>query len=212
MTNEDPIPAFPDESLKLCVIDELRSLGLLPPFDLKAYRAANPADPADFEDDLEDLGIAPEDASQEDLGELRDHEPDWGVQYELVATPISKAMAKAVRQIITNAIYEHPTVHDIWPQWDGESGEFDIESLEGIEVLENLEKLSLTVRAEIKTLEPLTRLPALRIFELTQNPLPPLEPLLRCPALNQVRLRFAAEKQGDVLGALRARGVEVALE
>ena len=34
--------------------------------------------------------------------------------------------------------------HVVWPQWDGETDEFDIRSLQGIEVLRSLRRLEIT--------------------------------------------------------------------
>jgi hypothetical protein len=38
----------------------------------------------------------------------------------------------------------HVTAHLVWSQWDGESDEFDITSLEGIEALRNLKRLEVS--------------------------------------------------------------------
>ena len=208
MSDAENVVDLADENLMLCVIDSLRELGLVPRFDLKAWRAAHPADPEDFESELEDLGLSVEDATAEDLDELRDQQEDLEVRSELVGTPVSREMALAVREIL-NTVMPDPAKFDVWPQWDGEDDTFCVRSLAGIEGFEGLEKLLLGEDVAIDDLGPVARLQRLLEFELKRDPLPSLRPLLECAALRRVKLAASAAQQEDVLAELRARGVTV---
>jgi len=208
MSTIENVVDLADENLMLCVVDALRELGLVPRFDRKAWRAAHPADPEDFESELQDLGIAVEDATAEDLDDLRDEQEDLEVRAALVGTPVSREMALAVREIL-NTVMPDPAKFDVWPQWDGEDDTFTVRSLAGIEAFEGLEKLLLGTDVAIDDLGPVARLSRLQEFELDRDPLPSLRPLLECGALRRVRLSSAASAQEDVLAALRGRGVAV---
>ncbi|MET7397521.1 leucine-rich repeat domain-containing protein [Dactylosporangium sp. NPDC005572] len=85
-------------------------------------------------------------------------------EFEFDEDNLARLMAVAVPQAELDTVETlswlgggHATAHMVWAQWDGESDEFSIRSLAGVEALRNLRKLALT---------PLALLPERQIAQL----------------------------------------------
>jgi hypothetical protein len=115
-------------------------------------------------------------------------------------------MALAVEALYSDC--QNTVIHDVFRFWSGEDDKFDVCSLEGIGVFENLRTLDLSTRGALTDLTPLQALPRLESLSLNQQVLPPLAPLLGCCALKSVWLRGNTE-DGATLEALSRRGVKV---
>lgn len=97
----------------------------------------------------------------------------------------------------------------IWPRWDGETDEFSVRSLSGIERCPNLRKLSENALTEKLDLRPLQGLKQLQELELAGRH-DHGEVLLELPALGAFRC-FEGDVDPELLDALRAKGVAVKL-
>lgn len=96
-------------------------------------------------------------------------------------------------------------------QWDGEDDYFDLTSLEGIEVLENLETLyaHVMVKGSI-SLQPLKQLKKLRHLSLAYKSFTDYEALLEIEALESVDIHCIGNKNiALVVAALEEKGVTI---
>jgi hypothetical protein len=125
---------IPDTNLSLAIVEALRELGLGPPVGPRG-------DP--FDDDDGD-----------------------GINARIEAVLKEPFQADALAKI-KQLWWDHSQqniLYEVWPGWDGETEEFDIESLAGLEHCSGLEVINLC-RFVGTDLSPLAKLPALR--ELT---------------------------------------------
>lgn len=99
---------------------------------------------------------------------------------------------------------------EIWTNWDGESGEFDVKSLSGIEACTGLESLLFIAGGRFKNIAPLARLPSLAEFKDYSDSIDDLRPLLTIPKLATLDVRYAPTTENRAaLSALKLRGVSV---
>lgn len=94
--------------------------------------------------------------------------------------------------------------------WDGESDDFDVHDLAGIECLPQLQSLSMDGRCLVRDLRQIAGLTGLRELTLGSEPHDNEAVLLSLPALRSVGL-FSGGLSEATCEALRARGVEVHL-
>jgi hypothetical protein len=186
---------IPDVNLRLAMLEALRDLGLV-----------QRPDRVDDDDDHD-----PEDYDD------YDDDPDY--QYnsdrcdELLAKPFRAQ--QLVEIVVLDWDVSNPSViYDIWPQWDGESEEFDIHDLTGIECCPALKEINIDAFAG-KDLSPLRKLPQLkRIFLGSQATIRELRPLLDIATLERVSIATAKPisrtgANAKVIDALLERGVEL---
>jgi hypothetical protein len=127
---------------------------------------------------------------------------DYLVRYPLTANHLA-----AVTRIDFdggNEIYTYP-----YPFWDGETGEFDVTSLEGIERLINLERIDIFSLASDPDLSHLAPLKKLEHLGLDHGLYPNGEALLQLPNLRSLTCSATAFADPALIPALRARGVAV---
>ncbi|MGH1338246.1 MAG: DUF6892 domain-containing protein [Aureispira sp.] len=98
--------------------------------------------------------------------------------------------------------------------WDGADDVFDITSLEGIEVLANLETIHLDVMVSGPiSLKPLVALQKLRHLNLTYAHFTNYEALQEIPSLEKVTLSYVFDNDvSSIVEALDAKGMEVKVD
>lgn len=130
------------------------------------------------------------------------------VRSELLATELPpKALAK-LDYLPWNG---SPVFQVVWPGWTGDTRDFAIQSLEGIEACSNLRDLLIDGGVGFTDLAPLASLKKLVSVVLTGKDLANLEPLLELPQLKKVLVqRKKTAKNDKVLAALSAKGVKIA--
>ena len=161
-----------------------------------------------------DLG-QPEDLAKFVLGREVDLEAEgWGLSqplYDYLARyPLTQAHLDSVTTVGFdggNLIYPYA-----WYHWDGESGEFDVKSLAGIELCTNLTafvECTMVESCDLARLLPLKQLESIELF--AECPHRNAEALLELPLLSSLKLRDTTlGKPGEaVLKALSTRGVEI---
>jgi hypothetical protein len=127
----------------------------------------------------------------------------------LLRYPLSAVDLARVEDIVFdggNEIYPYA-----YPFWDGETGEFDVHSLEGIALLPNLRRIhviSMLLDADLSRLAGLSKLEQL---SLGHGPYHNGKSLLQLPKLNSVSCGEKAFSDPSVIAALRARGVSLRL-
>jgi hypothetical protein len=105
-----------------------------------------------------------------------------------------------------NAIYDY-----IWPGWSGETDDFHVRSLEGIEQLTHLRDFNDIALLEANDLSPLLHLPDLRSLDLGLGTKLPAAILLGLPALERFACHEDDAPDRVALEALKAKGVKVRL-
>ncbi|GLY86939.1 DUF6892 domain-containing protein [Actinoallomurus iriomotensis] len=137
------LAALEDRNLRLAVLDTLMATKVLPPFDIDEFNRTHAGD----EDDDRDYRYRDE------------------VAGALLDIPVTAEQCASVRELVWEA-GGNEVVYAIWTFWDGETDEFRIESLEGIDtVLPDLESLSIGDGA-VNDLTPLAGCTALRRLSL----------------------------------------------
>jgi hypothetical protein len=135
---------------------------------------------------------------------------DTGVFRALVALPVAAEALASIQTLSWQG--GEPLQHIVWPQWDGESDEFDVQSLAGIEQLTGLECLDL-LNCDLVDLSPLATLPKLSKLSLHGGFVDALEPLLHCPALKVIDIRTLGYERNPtnmaVIKRLLRSGVEL---
>jgi hypothetical protein len=129
---------------------------------------------------------------------------DYLVRYPLTASHL--AAVESINFDAGNEIYTYPL-----PFWDGETGDFDIKSLEGIEQLVNLRRLEIISLLEDTDLSCLATLQRLEHVALSHGPYQNGQRLLRLPKLSSLSCGSSAFDDPTLIPALRARGVAVRL-
>ena len=103
-----------------------------------------------------------------------------------------------------------PVFQMVWPGWTGDTRDFAIQSLDGIEACSNLNDLLIDGGVAFTDLTPLASLKKLTSVVLTGKELTNLEPLLELPQLKKVFVQRKKSARNDkVLAALTAKGVAV---
>ncbi|MGM4891387.1 DUF6892 domain-containing protein [Tardiphaga sp. 839_C3_N1_4] len=182
---------FADPNFKLVVLDALLEVGLI------------------------DLGSASQFLSQV-LGRPFDPRDDsqWPHKCQpaydyLVRIPLTPDQLSAVTALCFdagNAIYDY-----IWPGWSGETADFYVRSLEGIEQLTHLRDFNDIALLEANDLSPLSLLPDLRSLDLGSGTKLPAATLLSLPALERFACYENDAPDRVALEALKAKGVKVHL-
>lgn len=183
---------FRDPVCQLMVLDAAWSEGVLPHFDKIAFYR-------------DSLGVTWDyDAEYSRRIDLR-------VQSALLAIALPPDVLARITQIVWNGGNDVCGV--VWSQWDGETDEFDVTDLGGIEACTGLRCLELSSAAAVRSVEPLGTLHALEELDLSGNrgPIQDLHPLRALPRLRQLELGCnyvnSAPNQ-EVLRQLKARGVQ----
>lgn len=127
----------------------------------------------------------------------------------LVRYPLAANQLAAVEELVFDAgsaIYFYP-----FPFWDGETDEFDVMSLEGIELLPNLRRIEIISLLLDSDLKRLSRLGRLEHIGLGHGPYRNGDSLLQLPHLKSVSCGRDAFFDSSLIPALRARGVALQL-
>lgn len=189
----DGIPGAPfaDPNLKLVVIDELISAGII---DLGS--------PGEFLSQM--LGRTYEPRS--DGQQPRKCQPAYDY---LVRYPLTPQQLQSVDSLCFdggNDIYEF-----IWPGWDGETSDFNISSLDGIECLTELQTFNEISMLQVVDFKPLCALPKLTTLDLGLGTTASVDVLLGLPALRTFKCYEDDAPDDATLAQLAARGVGVRL-
>ena len=104
----------------------------------------------------------------------------------------------------------NPVFQIVWPGWTGDTKDFAIKNLSGIEACKSLDKLLIDGGVAFTDVSPLASLQKLTSVVLTGTELANLEPLLELPKLKKVYVqRKKSAKNDRVLDALKEIGVSV---
>ena len=182
-----PGAPFADPNLKLVVLEELRSRGVI------------------------ELGT-PEDLCMHVLGRYVDLEREGhdfmpACRDYLVAYPLTSAQLQAVGSLCLDGgleIYRYMSYH-----WDGESDGFDVRSLQGIEHCVNLREFDINAMCGSLDLTPLRGLPALETLGLSCGPHDGEDALLALPQLKTFTCFDDTLRDPSIRSALESRGVRV---
>jgi len=183
---------IPDQSLRLLLLQSAWTEGLLPPFDKEAF----------FRDVV-----------GEEWDDQADYNDAWDkrVSDALLAIPLTDEILGKIKSVEWDggkAVFGH-----IWSNWDGESGEFHVHDLTGIDACTHLADLTFIGGVAFTDLTPLAGLKNLVEFSNYSRPLPDLRPLLNVPKLKKLHINYTASPQNDaVLAELKKRGVAVTTE
>jgi uncharacterized protein (TIGR02996 family) len=203
---------IPDLNLRLALVSALAAEGVIPKLDLAALKREHPPDPdEDYNDNLAQF-----------LGD----------------TPLPDDVLARVKDVDWT---DDHTMFAIWPGFDGESEEFFIDDLSGLERCTGLERLaiypggagaisdlrplaalsrlqSLYLQAPLVDLAPLAGLAALETITLHQVKAIDLAPLLALPKLESLRIDWAHDGPAPerdhaqkIVDDVAARGVDVQL-
>jgi hypothetical protein len=123
----------------------------------------------------------------------------------LTRYPLTAAHLAAVEELVFDAGNEIYTY--AFPYWDGETDEFDVTSLEGIEQLVNLRRIDVTSLLLETDLSCLAGLSQLEHLDLGHGSYRGGESLLRLPKLKSLGCSEGAFADPALIPALRARGV-----
>lgn len=184
-----PGAPFADPNLKLVVIDELISAGLI--------------DLGDAEDFLSQILGRPYDPRSD--GQQR-HQPayDYLARYPLTSDQLSSI--KSICFDAGNDIYEM-----IWPDWDGDTADFNVRSLKGIELLTELKKFNDISTLEVDDFRTLSALPKLETLDLGLGTSVPAAVLLNLPALKTFKCYEDDAPDEVTIANLKAKGVGIRL-
>jgi hypothetical protein len=176
-----------DPNLRLTLLQAAWDAGALPPFDKQAFY-------------------------QNTLGEPYDPKADYNeridkrVRDALLATPMPDDVLERLKVVAWDG--GNDVHHFVWTNWDGESDEFDVADLTGIEKCKNLERLLFIAGARFTDCKPLTGMSKLRDVMIHGTKLFDLRPLSTLPALDKLEVAFAAtDENRAVVEILRNRGV-----
>jgi len=98
----------------------------------------------------------------------------------------------------------------IWTNWDGETDEFDLTDLTGIEACRSMETLEVLSGGGLESCAALAGLPALRRVTLLGGWIKDASPLQKLPSLKKLEIAAApTEDNQRVFTELRAAGVKV---
>lgn len=180
---------IPDRNLKLMLIQSAWIAKLLPPFDKEAfYRdvVGSPYDPrADYNDRI-----------------------DRRVLDAILATPLPKETLRKLTYVVWDAGNEIYNL--IWTNWGGETDDFYVRDLAGIEACEAVKQLLFIGGASFDDCSPLGKLNALEHLMIEGKQPANMQPLLNLPKLTKLDLSFSAEGGNRaVVDQLKSRGVEV---
>ncbi len=162
-----PGAPFADPNLKLVVIDELISAGLIDLGEPEAFLSqilGRPYDP------------------RSDRQQPQKCQPAYDY---LVRYPLTQAQLSAVESICFdggNDIYEF-----IWPGWDGETPDFNVRSLVGIERLTALKTFNEISTLDVMDFRPLCALPDLETLDLGLGTTASADVLLNLPSLKKFK-------------------------
>lgn len=143
------------------------------------------------------------------LDAMHPNDPEWPDKVdEAELTEAALAKIETITFDAGNRIYAF-----VAPDWDGEDDHFTIRDLSGIENCVNLKVFDNVALLEVKSLDPLGRLPNLERFNYFAGPdLGDLAPIARAPKLRYVQLHghyTNSPANQQVLQSLKARGVQV---
>jgi uncharacterized protein DUF6892 len=180
-----------DDNLRLTLLQSAWDQGLLPQFDKRAFYSdvlKNPYDPrAEYNDGI-----------------------DERVKKHLLAIPLPKDLLAKLTLVTWDGGNE--VFHHIWTNWDGESDEFAVHNLAGVEACRGLETLQFISGAQFKDCSQLAGLSNLEDVMLLGGTITDLRPLLKLPKLR--KLEVVAEDDVSnraALDELRTRGVSVTM-
>ena len=186
-SSEPPGAPFGNPNLKLAVLNALMRSG-----DLK------PGTPAELARRVHGREVDLESDGWELDARILDHFLRW---------PLDAAMLDRVEFLGFdggNEIY-----HYIWYHWNGESSDFDLDTIRGIEHcprLRRFNEISMIKYCDLALLRPLQ---CLESVELAPGAHPNARALLDLPKLQSLSCFGNSLDEPDVLAALRARGVKV---
>jgi hypothetical protein len=180
---------IPDDNLRLTLLNSAWDQGLLPAFDKEAF----------YRDVLKQK-YDPR-ASYND-----------GIDERVKKHLLSIALPDELLGKLTLVTWDggNEVHHHIWTNWDGESDEFAVHDLSGIEACKNLETLQFIAGAQFDDVSPLAALPKLQEAMLLGGKMGDLRPLLKMKSLKKVEV--VPEDNANnraALDGLRARGVDV---
>ena len=178
-----------DPNLKLTLIQAAWIAGLLPTFDKEGF----------YRDDL---------GTQYDPRAEYNSRIDERVLKAILATPLSDDILDKLKYVVWDAGNE---VHNlIWTNWGGESDEFYVHDLSGIEACHNLEQLLFIGGASFDDCSPLARLSKLQHLMIEGKQPSNMRPLLDPPRLSKLDLTFTATGLNRaVVDDLKRQGVAV---
>jgi hypothetical protein len=141
-----------------------------------------------------------------------ENDPQWLYKCQpaydyLVSYPLTPQHLAAVETLCFdggNEIYAY-----IYPGWDGESDDFNVRALGGLELLPNLRTFNEISMLYVDDFRPLTGLPNLQSLELGSDTKVPADILLSLPALKRFTCYESEAPDPSVLAAFKARGVRV---
>jgi hypothetical protein len=188
-----------DLNLKLAIIYQLRKQKLLPKFNKKEFWKETFA--AEYD--------AYADYNYERVSEVADYYNNY---------TIPSALFLKVSQLTW---IEFDITYDIYDQWDGEDNQFEIASLKGIELCQEIRKINISVGMDpykweglektYVSLHPLTKLPHLTELKISGY-MQDVSAVLSIPALKQLSLNGNVPTAVDTASlkeALIAKGVKV---
>lgn len=165
-----------DDNLRLALVERLIGDDVLPEFDRREFVLANDLPRGENEDgpDYDDV----------------DDNPDYHIVPEIKAELVSWLLPRHL-PLVDSILWEGGmrTQHWIWTFWDGESDEFDIESLAGIEGCTALRTLSLRNNSAIRDLGPLAAVTTLERVALSGR-FRDITPLRALPRLVELDLSY----------------------
>lgn len=180
---------IPDPNLRLTLLNSAWEEGLLPRFDKEAF----------YRDVLKEPYDPAADYNYEIDNRVRDH---------LLSIPLTDDVLAKLKIVTWDGGNE--VHHDIWTQWDGESDEFDVRDLRGIEACRGLEFIQFLAGTKFRDCSPLSGLPNLSEVMLLGGRIADLSPLLTLPKVSKVEVAADdADTNRAVIGELRSRGVDV---
>lgn len=180
---------FADPNLKLIVLQAAWNEGLLPPFDKPAF----------FRDVL-----------KEEYDEHADYnyKLDERVREHLLAIPLPSEQLSRITTIEWDGGNE--IFLEIWSYWDGESDEFDIHDLTGINKLTGLETAFFNAGVAFRDVTPIAGMLRLEKFLNYSTPIDDLTPFLSLPKLTRLQAMYPdTPSNRAAIVELQKRGVTV---
>lgn len=168
MTTANPLRELPDANLRLAVLSRLLDMGALPPFEVPAPEGAH-----ECGDDCDD--ICTDWLDHPSAFEYRDDVAD-----ALLGLPVTREQCATLRDLRWDT--SSRAIAMIWSEWGGECEEFDVRSLEGIDVA----------------------LPALESLHLELTGVTDLAPPARCGRLHTLVLAGGYDDETDLAPLARA--------
>lgn len=180
---------FADPNLQLLLLQAAWDQELIPPFDKAAF----------FRDVLKE---------ESDTEADYNYKLDRRVLDALLAIPLGADVLSQIRSVEWDG--GNPIFLEIWSCWDGESDEFDVHDLTGINECTALEEISFIAGARFSDVSAISGMPSLAKFFNHSNPVDDLKPFLTLPRLTRLQVRYPdTDANKSIVTELNRRGVTV---